>query len=363
MIASPFMLRCQLVNSCVLLVATLLLSASAAPSVRAQHAPPLELKHFKKVKTIRFDDPDTLLIGTIDHMDVDPAGRILVVDESGRQVLLFDSTGALQASLDPTTCHPGFTFRPMTAHFGGDAFIFIQNGSPWGFRFTAKGDCLGSADEDYSAHRAFDIDPAGTLYGVYSDRPGRRRILRRMSPTGRTLGEFPIPPSKYPNATRRIGMLGPRFIADGEHLFLVSAPEQDILKLSLDGTPVGRISQRSSWFRSPPRQDLPDIARQIQNVVGKNVVGKWSQNATTISGLFELTDQTLMLQYNNKERGGGYQVFTKDGVLVAEELGIKPLFFFLLGANGLVYRVVHPSLDGQGDLPNPNLEVYRFVMP
>ncbi len=357
MIASPFMLRCQLVNSCVLLVATLLLSASAAPSVRAQHAPPLELKHFKKVKTIRFDDPDTLLIGTIDHMDVDPAGRILVVDESGRQVLLFDSTGALQASLDPTTCHPGFTFRPMTAHFGGDAFIFIQNGSPWGFRFTAKGDCLGSADEDYSAHRAFDIDPAGTLYGVYPGRPDRPRILRRMSPTGKTLREFPMPPSKYPNATRGVGMFGASFIADGEHLFYASAPERNILKFSTDGALVGRISQRSSWFRSP-RQDLPsDVQQSIRDF------GKWSQNTTTIGGLFELTDQTLMLQYNNKERGGGYQVFTKDGLLVAEELGIKPLFFFLHGANGLVYRVVHPSLDGQGDLPNPNLEVYRFVMP
>ena len=178
--------------------------------MRAQHVPPLELKHFKKVKTIRFDDPDTLLIGTIDHMDVDPAGRILVVDESGGQVLLFDSTGALRASLDPTDCHPGFTFRPWTAHFGGDAFIFIQNGSPWGFRFTSEGGCLGSADEDYSAHRAFDIDPAGTLYSVYPDRPDRRRILRRMSPTGKTLEEFPVPPSKYPNASLEDGHERPK---------------------------------------------------------------------------------------------------------------------------------------------------------
>ncbi len=340
---------------CALIIGALSLSASTAPYARAQAAPPLELKHFTKVKTIRFDDPDTLLIGTIDYMDVDPAGRILVVDQRGRQVFLFDSTGALQASLDPTACHPGFTFQPITAHFGGDAFIFIQNNSPWGFRFTAEGDCLGSADADYSAHRAFDIDPTGTLYGVYPGRPDWPRILRRMSPTGKTLGEFPMPPSKYPNAVRRMG--GGGFIADGEHLFYASAPERDILKFSTDGTLAGKISPRGSWFRFP-RRDLPsDVQGSLREF------GKWSQNITTIYGLFELTDQALMVQYNGSERGGGYQVFTKEGVLVAEELGIKPLVFFLHGKYGLVYRVVQPRLDNQDYLPNPYLEVYRFFAP
>ena len=133
--------------------------------------------------------------------------------------------------------------------------------------------------------------------------------------------------------------------------FTLSAPERDILKFATDGTLAGKISQRGAWFRFP-RQDLPsDVQRSLREF------GKSSQNITTIEGLFELTDQTLMVQYYNGERGGGYQVFTKDGVLVAEELGIKPLFFLLHGANGLVYRVVQPSFDSQGNLPNPYLEV------
>ena len=214
---------------------------------------------------------------------------------------------------------------------------------------------MGSADADYSAHRAFDIDPTGTLYGVYPGRPDWPRILRRMSPTGKTLGEFPMPPSKYPNAVRRMG--GGGFIADGEHLFYASAPERDILKFSTDGTLAGKISPRGSWFRFP-RRDLPsDVQGSLREF------GKWSQNITTIYGLFELTDQALMVQYNGSERGGGYQVFTKEGVLVAEELGIKPLVFFLHGKYGLVYRVVQPRLDNQDYLPNPYLEVYRFFAP
>ncbi len=331
------------------------MSAFPVPSALAQAIPPLELEHFKKAKTIRFDDPDTLLIATIDHMDVDPAGRILLVDQISRQVLLFDSTGTLLASLDPTACHPGFTFHPITAHFGGDTFIFIQNSIPWGFRFTSEGDCLGSTDKDFVGDRFFDIDPAGTLYGSYPGRPDpTQRTLRRMSSTGEKLEEFPMPPSKYPVATK--GVVGGGLIADGEYLFYASAPERDILKFSLDGTLLDRISQRSAWFRFPS-QDLPaNVQQRLMNF------GKWARNITTNGGLFELTDQTLMVQYNNKDRGGGYQVFSKDGVLIAEELGTK-LILFLHAANGLVYRVVQPRLDDQGALPNPYLEVYRFVTP
>ncbi len=178
---------------------------SVAPDSRAwaQATIPLELKHFQKVRTVRFDDPDTLLIGTIDHMDVDRAGRMLLVDRRGKQVLLYDSTGVLQASLDPTACHPGFNVFPLTAHFGGDAFIFIQNSIPWGYRFTAEGGCLGSVDEDFVGVRSFDIDPAGTPYGSYRGQPDpQTRILRRMSSSGKTLEEFPMPPSVYPNSTR-----------------------------------------------------------------------------------------------------------------------------------------------------------------
>ena len=133
------------------LVGALSMSAYLTPYVGAQ-ATPLDLKYFKKAKTIQLF-PDTLLIAAIDHMDVDPTGRVLVVDRKGREVFLFDSMGILQASLDPTVCHPGFFFYPMTARFAGDAFIFVQNsgGGGWGFRFTAEGDCLGRADKDGSS--------------------------------------------------------------------------------------------------------------------------------------------------------------------------------------------------------------------
>ena len=211
---------------------------------------------------------------------------------------------------------------------------------------------------DYTAYKFFDIDPTGALYGSYRGQPDpQTRILRRMGPAGETLEEFPMPLSEYPNATRRVG--GGGFIADGEHLFYASAPERDILKFSLNGTLLDRISERSSWFRSP-RRDLPrDVAGNFREF------GKWSEGTTTIMGLFELTDQMLLVYYSNDDRGGGYQVFTKNGELVAEELGINlvDFLFFLHAEYGLLYRSVYPSRDGAGGYPNPYLEVYRFVAP
>ena len=343
-----------------LLVGAILLTAFMAPGVRAQHTPIDELKYFEKVRTVRFDEPDTLLIGSIDRIDIDPAGRWLIVDRKGEQVLLFDATGTLLASLDPRTCHPGFTFWPMGAKFGSDEFILVlnSNAGQWGYRFTTEGACLGSVDREFvmPVSTFLDIDPTGALYGAYV---WPDREMRYMSAAGQTLMEFPLPPSKYPNADLRFSTGG--LIADGAHLFYASALGPDILKIALDGTLVGRISERSSWFRSP-RRDLPsDLPSGISRQAFK-VVGEWVATATPTWSIFELTDQTFMVQYTNgNQRGVGYQVFTKDGKLVAEELGLQPLFIH--GENGLVYHVVHPGMDSQGELPNPYVDVYQFVAP
>ncbi len=171
-----------------------------------------------------------------------------------------------------------------------------------------------------------------------------------MSAGGKTLEVFSLPPPKFPNASDRLGSGG--LVADGTHLFYAQSPGPDILKFALDGTIVGRISKRSSWFRSPRRDLPPDITPQFWKAFRE-----WT--ATSTESIFELSDQTLMIQYFNGERGAGYQIFTKDGALVAEELGLKTVF--LHGEYGLVYRPVQPALDGQGELPNPYVEVYQFV--
>lgn len=348
----------QRVVICACLIGALSASASPAPFAWAQVTTPFELEHFKREKTIRFDNPDTLLIAGIDYMDLDPEGRVLVVDQRGRQVLLFDSTGVLYASLDPTACHPGFTYRPLTAQFGGDKFIFVQNsgGEGWGFRFTAEGDCLGRADIEYRGNREFAVDPSGILYDISHDHSDlKQRVLRHMNPMGKELEAFPIPAAKLPNATWRVR--GGGLIADGKHIYYASAVEAQVLKFALDGALDDRIVLDHSSFRFP-RRDFPPASQAILSGFPE-----WARDVTMIEGFFELTAQTLFVQFRGMEGEGGYQVISKEGVLIAEEMGIPLMPKLLHGEYGLLYRVIQPRLDSEGELPSPYIQSYRFVMP
>jgi len=323
----------------------------------AQVPPPPAQKHFRAMKTIHFHGTDTLLIAEIAHMDVGPTGRLLVTDLRGGQVLLFDSTGTLQASLNPEDCHPGFNFRPLTAHFGGNAFIFVQNsGGRWGFRFSEEGVCLGAADADYSGTPFFDIDPSGTLYGVNPLQSGvaAHRVLRRMDASGKVEEEFTFPQARLPEATRR--WIGGGLIADGAHIFYVSTPDKEILKLSVDGDLAGKIASRNRWFRYAS-EDLP-----ANTMEAFKSFGRWGHGLSGAKNLFELTDETVMVQYQ-KGAEVGYQIFTKDGELIAEEFGFDFRELFLYGSRSLVYRVIQPGLDAHGTIPNPYLEVFRVVLP
>lgn len=200
----------------VYLVGALLLLAPVEAGARAQDIPPLELEHFRLVETVKLDEPDTLLLAGIDQIDISPAGRWLVTDRLGEQVLMFDSTGILQASLDPSLCHPGFEFSPVKARFGSNEFIFIAtSGNYWGYRFTSDGQCLGSVDPEFHLPDFLDIDPMGRVYSVYAYPDGMK--LKHMSATGAIIEEIPLPRSRFPNAARRFDQGG--LIADGKHIY------------------------------------------------------------------------------------------------------------------------------------------------
>ena len=320
------------------------------------------MAHFQRVRTITLTDPDavhldSLLIAEIKSLDVAPDGRMLVVDVIGQQAFLFDPDGKLLALLDPSLCHPGFEVRPVSAIFVGDQSIFLNNAGPWGYRFTPEGSCLGNVDPNYVVVSSgfLDVNAQGNLFGVYT--LPDRQFIRYMSPSGKTLHEIVLPSSKYPNAVYRVGMGG--LVVDEAHMFYAGSVEPHILKITLDGTVVASISRRTSWFRDVSR-DLPDMNSNGPSGLMK-AFGNMLSSSTLVSDIFELTDQVLMVQYSNGTRGRGYQVFTKHGLLVAEELGLQHRFKY--GKDGLVYRVVQPELDDTGQLPNPFIEVYQFIAP
>jgi hypothetical protein len=326
------------------------------------NAQPVELEHFRFVKAITLSDPESvssepLLIGQIWSLDVGADGRMLVVDMRGQQAFLFGPDGKLLVVLDPSVCHPGFEVRPVHAKFIGNQSIFLSNAGPWGYRFTSEGGCLGSVDPDFimvSNPNALDTDAQYNLvsFNTHID----KQVVRRMDASGGLLQEYTLPASDYPNATYRIATGG--LIADKTHHFYAGPVEPHILKLTPDGEVVDRIAHRTSWFRDVSQDYSADSGNFEERI---RASGRLLGSSTVVTGLFELTDQTIMILYTNADRGRGYQIFTKAGQLVAQELGIRVRFKY--GASGLVYRVVRPESDAWDDLSNPLIEVYQFITP
>ncbi|MDE2955517.1 MAG: hypothetical protein OXU68_00695 [Bacteroidota bacterium] len=328
----------------------------------AQPEEPANLEHFRFERSIKFTDPhsvhsDTLLIGHIWSLEVGADGRLLVVDMRGQQAFLFDQKGRMLAPLDPSVCHPGFEVRPVHGIFIGDQSILLSNAGPWGYRFTTDGDCLGNIDPDFS------LTSAGFLSAGHHDllhglsRGAGKAVVQAMDTRGKLLREIPLPSISHPNISRRIATGG--LIADNTNLFYTGPVDPHILRLSLDGKVITRISHRTSWFRDASA-DLPDL-NQNDPMALVQAVGRVFRSTTLTDALFELTAETILAQYINPGAERGYQIFTKQGRLVAQELGIEILFN--AARDGLAYHVVQPGLDDSGELPNPFIEVYRFITP
>lgn len=318
-------------------------------------------ENFQKVQTITLSDPqeilpEDLLISKIHSLDVDPKGRLLIVDLPGRQAFLFNSDGNLLSVLDPSLCHPGFEVRPVNAIFLEDESIFLVNAGPWGYRFTADGECLGNVHADFALAKDgfLDADSQGNLVGLYRRPTGS--VIRYMTPEGKTVREIELPASKFPNANLRVATGG--VVIDKTHVFYAGALEPQVLKIARDGTIESEITHRTSWFQDVskdlPAPDPGNPAALIQ------ALGDLYGSSTLTSEIFELNDQNIMVQYSGS-KGGGYQIFTKDGLLVAEELGLN--YGFDQAKDGLLYRAIEPDTDSFADLSNPLIEIYQFLSP
>lgn len=113
---------------------------------------------------------------------------------------------------------------------------------------------------------------------------------------------------------------------------------------------------RPTFYR-PIREDLP--ASAISPGYFKKI-SQIKKESTLIVNFYSLGTDKLMLQYLNGSEFG-FQIVDVQGNVLAEYLGLD--FPFFLAKDGLAYRVIQPDLDEQGHLPNPFIEVYRYVGP
>lgn len=294
---------------------------------------------------------EEVLIGAVSTLDIGKNGDLLIVDKVARKVWLFDRKGNFKKELRPEPCHPGFRMNPLDARYAGDRFILMTNAGPWGYRFKIDGTCLGGLHREFRAPMQLALDDQGFIWAFYGERGG---YLAQMDSSGKKLLQFDTVNEGFPNLIYRVH--GGGIFATDAFVYYAGVADQKIYKYDGSGRLVQTIGRTPRRHRAPPRDLPPGVSKQLFRVVGE-VMGQ----STLTFGLFPLDENLIMLQYKHGREGFGFQVFDRQGRLLAEDFGMQ--YQLITAKEGRVYRVVQPELEADGALPNPFIEVYRYTGP
>ena len=314
--------------------------------------PDLE-KYFRKHRQITFSED--VLIAEISSLDVGDNGDLLIVDGISRKIWIFNDDGDVRSELDPEACHPGFMLLPMEAQYAPTGYILLTNSGLPGYRFNVDGSCLGRLHREFTPPRSFSFDDHGYIYGAHhssSERLAFQIVIRDAE--GKKVRHFDLAKEAFPYLVGQTE--GGGVVYQNGYLFHVSVAAPIIYKYTPDGELEQTYSVKPKFYR-PLKEDFPAVASS-PNFFKK--VGQIFRESTLITDFWALDHEKLLLLYVNDE-GVGFQVVSTEGVVLAEYLGMD--FPFIHAQNGLAYRVIQPELDEQGELPNPYLEVYRYVGP
>ena len=309
---------------------------------------------FHKTHTIFFSGNDSLLIGLVSAIDVGSDGRIVIIDEIGRQAILFEDNGTYITHLDASQCNPEVRFIPTGAKIRLDSQVLVLGTSPWGFLFDGNGQCKGTMSIEFTSTRHYGlvVDGADSMVGLYST--GTGQVLRFMDGFGRSVREVRLSKSPAPGVDYR--WRGGGLVKTRKYLYFAT-PSSALIQLDLDGRPVQVFEFENRWFRQI-NQDVPDPFDPDSRRLDKHLT-RVVQDRSRVYNVFLLDDDLVMIQYHNgADRGTGLQVFDDAGNLVTELLQGDD--FFSHARDGLAYRVVQPDMNGSRDLPNPHLEVYEY---
>ena len=306
--------------------------------------------YFRKHRVIELSEE--VLIGEVTSLDVGKNGDLLIADGLGQALWIFDKDGALKKEISPEACHPGFTMRPIEAHYAQDLYILLSNSGPPGYRFNTDGSCLSSMHYEFLPPKSFSFDDQGHIYGIYSYPSGYRLVV--MDEQGKKIHHFDLVEEPFPIIATRVEGSGVHY-QDG-HIFYVSVAIPALHKYSEEGE-LEEVYQVRPTFYRPIKRDLPDFSNPRSFFKAFVQIKKES---TLVVNFYSLDADKFMLQYLNGSEMG-FQIVDVQGNVLAEYLGLD--FPFFLAKDGLAYRVVQPDLDEQGHLSNPFIEVYRYVGP
>lgn len=311
-------------------------------------------KYFKKIKEIQLDDK--ILLAVISNLDINEEGNLLVTDNVGKKVYLFDANGKVKKILSADTCHPGFNLNPIYAKFTKENEILLVNSGPWGFRFKKNGDCLGDVDQSFVAPLHVCFKNNGNMIGYYNYNENGGAYLEEMDPLGKPIKKFGEFPQDLSNIVSRLE--GGGIVCDNNNnIYQLDVTSPTVKKYDSKGKYVGKISRKPSYFRGI-NEDIKEYSGNPMELM-KSVKNLFKKNTISYSLNMLDKDKILVQLLNNKKYG--IEIFDLNGNFLFEDELIydKPI---AATSNGYLYIVSQPTVSKNGILPNPIIEIYKLII-
>ena len=298
---------------------------------------------FTPVDTIRFDA--SVLIGTIDFVDISRNDDFLLVDGTMKALHVFTASGEHIRTFKVTQCNPGNDRSPLSAKFleNGDMMVVTSQEA---YVFSADGSCKERLPTEIRINESF-CERLGTVYFVKSSGRPRPQIHAYSIESG-AVREYGLRVPQFPRSTAvKRGHRGRQIACFERGVFYRYAEGSDGEPLFPDDDPV---VHRPMFYRPPQRDitsqggarfgDLADLAKEF----------------TYSHGLFELDDdhRLVTFQYPAEANINIVNMDTQTSVSTSTD------WFVMLAKDGFLYVDGENELLSSGEIGNETIEVWQF---
>lgn len=312
--------------------------------------------YFVPVDTVALSSD--VLLGDIHTMDVDPDGRMLIIDRATWSVSLFEADGSYGTTLSVADCNPGFEMHPIGAYFNGDE-IFMTNSGTWGYRFHRDGSCKAPVDDAFrpgrhSAAVPFADGAAGPLL-VFGANPIEHGILE-FDHTGKLVREF----EKSSDFARFVYRTGISYVmVGGESVYLVRSFSPRTREYTRDGAFVREFGPMPHDFRQIT-EDIPDQRGDLAALM--KTAGRVLAEFSTTYTAGMLDSETIAVTYASRPvRKEMLVAYDLEGNVVIPPVEEPESYLYYIG-HGRVYTV-DPSGVTEENAANPSIVVYERRKP
>ena len=303
---------------------------------------------FAPIDTVRLDA--SVLIGSINFLDISDQGQFLVTDREARAIYVFSSSGSHLRTLEITQCNPEDTGSVLSTRFLKNGSM-IATTSQGVYAFNADGSCQKRLLE-LPPNRSSFCERRDTVY-LLNPRVRPLPQIHAYSIESGTVRDYDLRKPRFPRTTAlRRGLEGRGIACFDRGVFYRYAESSDGEPLWLENDLV--LHQPKSY--RPPERDL--TSQGMGDIISDLL--QLEREFTYSSGIYELDENHRMIM----TRSGYPAEFNLNIINMDTETSVStvldPDVGISLTKDGLVYSTGDYEILPSGETGNKMLEVRQF---